>query len=182
MSDMGILQNKFHYILKEQNLSYCKLAKLIDEYESSLISMIKGKRPFTEKTIKKILPILKVTKEEFESWIIADKYPKEILELAVQIKKNFPYKNKSILTNNIDCLLEKKEVSRTTLSKEINYSQSGLNQIITGKRTMSASILKKLSDFFEISQEQILSWIIADKYSLEILEQALLCTGNEYFN
>ena len=172
---MLIIKLKIDNILKNKKISYYKLSKLVDYDESYINNIFKGKNPFPEKLIDKILPILEIKKEDFESWIIADNYTKELLELAVQTRKNFPYKNKSVLTNNIDCLLEKKEVSRTTLSKEINYSQSGLNQIITGRRTMSKSILKKLSEFFEIPQDQILSWIIADKYCLKILEKALFC-------
>ncbi|HBG49511.1 MAG TPA: hypothetical protein DDW90_08435 [Cyanobacteria bacterium UBA9971] len=169
---MNILKNKIDCILKKGNLSYCKIAKLINEYESSLISMIKGKRPFTENAINKVLPFLEVSREEFESWILADKYSKEVLKLAVQSKKNFPYKRKLILTINIDAILQEKGISRTVLSKEIKYGQSGLNQIITGKRTMPKSVLERLSKALGISQDTILSWIAADRYSLQILEAA----------
>jgi len=169
---IAILKSKIDCILKEKDFSYCKIAKLINEHESSLISMIKGKRPFTQNTITKLLHVLKIPKEEFESWILADKYSKEILKFAVEVKKNFPYKKKSILTTNIDAVLQEKGISRTTLSKEIKYSQSGLNQIITGKRTMPESVLERLSNTLEISQDKILSWIVADKYSLQILETA----------
>jgi len=167
---MTIFIKKINYVLQKKDLSYCKIAKLIDEYESSLISMIKRKRPFTEKAINKLLPVLEISRTEFESWILADKYSKEVLKLAVQAKKDFPYKKKLILTTNIDNILKEKGISRTVLSKEIKYGQSGLNQIITGKRTMPKSVLERLSIQLEISQDQILSWIVADSYSLQILE------------
>jgi len=169
---MTIFIKKINYVLQKKDLSYCKIAKLIDEYESSLISMIKRKRPFTEKAINKLLPVLEISRTEFESWILADKYSKEVLKLAVQAKKDFPYKKKLILTTNIDNILKEKGISRTVLSKEIKYGQSGLNQIITGKRTMPKSILERLSNALEISQDQILSWIVADKYNIQILEEA----------
>ena len=134
--------------------------------------MIGTKSPFSENAINKILPFLEVSREEFESWILADKYPKEVLKLAIQIKKDFPYKIKSILTTKIDAILQEKKISRTTLSKEIKYGQSGLNQIITGKRTMPKSVLERLSKALDISQEEISSWIVADRYSSQILEAA----------
>jgi plasmid maintenance system antidote protein VapI len=171
---MPILQNKIDNISKEKFLSYCKLARLINEHDSSLISMIKGKRPFTEKVIEKLLPILEVSREEFEIWILADKYSKEILKLAIQAKKDFPYKRKSILTTKIDSILQQKGMSRTALSKEIKCSQSALNAMIIGQINMSKSVQERISQALEISQEEILSWIVADKYSLQVLEPALL--------
>jgi len=37
---------------------------------------------------------------------------------------------------------------------------------------MPKSVLERLSNTLEISQDKILSWIVADKYSLQILEMA----------
>ena len=169
---MLIISEKTDKILKEKNLSRYKLSKLIGKNESYINHVFRGERPFSEIVINKILPFLEVTREEFESWILADKYPKEVLKLAIQIKKDFPYKIKSILTTKIDAILQEKKISRTTLSKEIKYGQSGLNQIITRKRTMPKSVLERLAIALEISQDEILSWIVADRYSLQVLEAA----------
>jgi len=167
-----MLAKKIDNILKEKNLSRYKLSKLIGCSESALNQMARGKIKFSENIIIKILPFLEVSREEFESWVIADKYPKEILKLAVQTKKDFPYKRKSILTTKIDAILQEKGISRTALSKEIKYSQSGLNQIITGRRTMPKSVLERLAIALEIPLDKILSWVVADRYSLQILETA----------
>jgi len=167
-----MLTKKIDNTLKEKNLSRYKLSKLIGCSESALNQMARGKIKFSENIIEKILPFLEISRTEFESWILADKYSKEVLKLAIQAKKDFPYKKKLILTTNIDNILKEKGISRTVLSKEIKYGQSGLNQIITGKRTMPKSILERLSNALEISQDQILSWIVADKYNIQILEEA----------
>ena len=170
---MPITTEKIDTILKNKGLSRYKASKLINYPENNFNQIMRNERSFPDQVIEKLLPILEISKEEFESWIITDKYPKEILERAIQIKKDFPYKRKSILTVNIDKIIEEKEMSRTDLAKLIKYNQSSLNQIITGKRTMSKSVLEKLSQAFEISQNEILSWIVADNYSLDVLERAL---------
>ena len=168
---MTVIQTKINNILEKKSLSINKLANLIGNKNSSnLNQMILGKKPFSNSVFKKLLPILEVSREEFESWVLADKYPKKILERAIQIKKEFPYKRKSVLTLNIDKILEEKEISRTTLAKQIGYNQSGLNRMIIGKISMSKSVVEKLSQTLEIPQNEILSWIVADKYSLELLE------------
>lgn len=169
---MSTVIDKINKILGEKNFNIYQLSKLMNFSEGALRKMIGTKSPFSENAINKILPFLEVSREEFESWILADKYPKEVLKLAVNIKKDFPYKRKSILTTKIDAILQEKKISRTTLSKEIKYGQSGLNQIITGKRTMPKSVLERLAIALEISQDTILSWIVADRYSLQILEAA----------
>lgn len=172
MSKDLLITKKINIILEEKNLSSYKLAKMINYPDSGLCSMIQGRQTFSNKVIEGILPILEVSREEFESWIIADKYTKEVLKLAVQTKKDFPYKRKSILTTKIDAILQEKGMSRTALSKEIKYSQSGLNAIITGKRTMSKPVLERLSKVFELSEDEITSWILADRYDLGVLERA----------
>jgi plasmid maintenance system antidote protein VapI len=170
---MFIVEKKIKHILENKDLSINKLALLIDLKSSgNLNRMIYGKKSFSKNIIKKLLPILEVSKEEFESWILADKYPKEVLERAVQIKKDFPYKRKSILTINLDKILEEKDMSRTVLAKQVKYNQSGLNKMIIGKINMSKSVMERISKALEIPQNEILSWIVADKYSLDILGRA----------
>jgi len=169
---VSVISEKITKILIEKNISRYKLSKIIKMNESYINHVFRGDQPFSENMIKKLLPLLEISREQFESWIITDKYPKSLLNQALNVKKNFLFENKSILTTNIDQILKEKGLSRTTLSKEIKYGQSGLNQIITGKRNMPKSVLEKLSITFEVSQNEILSWIIADKYSLKILENA----------
>ncbi|EKE04449.1 MAG: hypothetical protein ACD_20C00076G0001 [uncultured bacterium] len=166
------IKNQTDKILKEKSISYYELSKLTGYDVSYLNNIFKGKRPFSKELLKKLLPILEISKEEFESWIITDKYPKEIIERAIRIKKEFPYKRKSVLTVKIDKILEEKDMSRTALAKQINYSQSGLNRMITGKINISKPVLEKVSKALDISQEEISSWILADKHSLQVLEMA----------
>lgn len=170
---MLIIKKKIDEALKNKNLSRYQLCKFIDFHEGSFSMILSGKRVFPEQLIEKILPVLEVSREEFEGWILADKYTKEVLELAIQAKKNFPYKRKSILTTKIDEILKEKGLSRTAFAKQINYGQSGLNQIITGKRTMSKSVLEKIAIAFEVPENEILSWIVVDKYDLRVLENGV---------
>ena len=172
---MTNIASKIDNILKNKDLSRYKLSKLIKSSEGAFNQMARGDRAFSEKIIQKILPIIEISREEFESWIVADKYPKEIIERAIQIKKEWPYKRKSVFTAKIDKILEEKGMSRTALAKQIIYPQSTLNTIITGKRGMPESVLEKIAEALDISQEEILSWILTDKYSLEILELAYSC-------
>jgi transcriptional regulator with XRE-family HTH domain len=169
---MSVLKDKIDKILKEKNLSRYKLCQSTRVADSTMSEMTTGKKPLSKNVMKKISPILEVSIEEFESWILADKYPKEILKLAIQAKKDFPYKRKSILTAKIDSILQQKGMSRTDLSKEIKYSQSALNRMIIGQINMSDSVRERIAAVFEISQDEILSWIVADRYSLQILEPA----------
>jgi len=172
---MLIIAEKVNDILHKKNLSRQNLSDFLKKDKSYISRIFSGDRPFPEKIIEKLIPILEVSKEEFEGWIIADKYPKDALKLAIQIKTDFPYKRKSVLTTKIDEILQHKNMSRTALAKQINYSQSGLNQIITGKRSVPKSVLKKLSYALDISRNDILSWILADKYNLQILKTAYSC-------
>ena len=170
---MNILSTKINTILEQKNLSHRSLSKVIDEFDSSVNAMIMGKRHFKDSVIKKILPILEISREEFESWILADKYSKEVLELAIQAKKESTNNDKLILTAKIDEILQNKDMSRTALSKLIKHSQSGLNRVIIGKEPLSKKVLTKLANAFELPEDEIKSWVIADKYSLQVLESAL---------
>jgi plasmid maintenance system antidote protein VapI len=171
---MSITTIKINEKLKEKNITVYHLSKIIDYSGSSLSEMIKCKISLSNNVIKRLLPILEVSREEFQSWIVADKYPKDLLELAIQTRKTFPYKKKSVLTVKIDEILKNRGMSRTNLAKMINYSQSGLNRMIIGQTSMSKSVMERVSTALEIPQNEIQSWIIADKYSLEILQSAVL--------
>ena len=82
---------------------------------------------------------------------------------------------KLILTNEIDKIILAKKLSRTQLSKLVCKDKEGtaLNKPVTGVETMSDNLIKKLAPVIEVSEQQIKSWILADKYSLETLELAL---------
>jgi transcriptional regulator with XRE-family HTH domain len=146
---MTKITKKIDNILRSKNLSRKELCKLIGCTDGALNQMIRQDRPFSANILEKLLPILEVSREEFEIWIIADKYSKEVLELAIQTKKAFPYKRKSILTTNIDNVL-----------REIN---------------MSESVIERIAKVLDIPQDEILSWIIADNNSLQVLESAYSC-------
>ncbi|OGI17993.1 MAG: hypothetical protein A2287_00825 [Candidatus Melainabacteria bacterium RIFOXYA12_FULL_32_12] len=211
---MLVITEKIDQILKEKELSRYKLSKLFNCSESAIHQMITGKISFSEKIMEKILPILEVSQEEFEGWILADKCSGKIIELALKAKKEIynihchserseesqrsfenaqddthchcepPKKawqsnnssNKSsdisILTTKIDSILHAKGMSRTALSREIKYNQSALNKMILGRRSISKPVLEKLSVVLGVSQDEIMSWIIADKYTLKTLKSA----------
>jgi len=168
-----LIKEKLNKILNRKNLTIYQLSKLTNFSESALGLMIKGKCPFLDKAMKKILSVLEISQEEFESWVIADKYPKEVLKLALEAKKNFPYKRKSVLTANIDSILQQKGMSRTAAAKQIDYSQSGLNRMIIGQISMSKTVIERLSKVLDISETEIKSWIVADKYSKKVLELSI---------
>ncbi len=170
---MKNITTKINDILKKKNLSHRKLAEFLNEYDSSINAMINGKRPFTKQVKEKIIPILEVSKEEFESWILTDKYPKNVLELAIQAKKDLYNSDKLILTVKIDEILKSKNLSRTDLSKLIGYHQATLNRMIIGKESLSKSVISKTAISLEIEENTIISWVIADKYDLKALELAL---------
>ncbi len=171
---MAIITEKIREIQEQKDLSLRALAKLADYEHGGIGNMINAKKPFPEKLLKKLLPILEISREEFDSWIIADKYTKEVINLAIKAKQETKVKRKQlILTLKIDAILDEKDMSRTDLSKQIKYSQSGLNRMIVGKIGMSKSVLKRISEVLEISQDEILSWILADKYSLSTFEKSI---------
>jgi len=104
----------------------------------------------------------------------ADIYSKEILELALKHKTEIKKKKKElILTIKVDSILKEKNMSRTALSKLINYSQSGLNRMITGKISLSDKVRCNIAPILEVAKEEILSWIVADKYSTEVIKLAI---------
>jgi plasmid maintenance system antidote protein VapI len=170
---MNITKNKILDILKEKNLSQLKLAKIISYDDAALNAMINDKKPFPRSVIEKLLPILEISQEEFESWIVASKYSQELIKKAVEAIKNKPDKKTLVFTQNTDKILSEKSMSRTALSKAIKYSQSALNKMITGKKSISKTVLARISEFLEIPEENLQAWILADKYSLEILKLAL---------
>jgi len=165
--------SKIDNILKNKGLSRYKLSKLINCTEGALNQMVRGNIAFSEKIILSILPVLEVSREEFESWILADKYSKELIQLAIEAKKTKRKDKKLIITAKIDEILESKGLSRTAFSKQINHSQSSFNNAITGKESLSKNLMTKISTAFEIPIEIIQSWVLADKYPLKTLEKAL---------
>jgi transcriptional regulator with XRE-family HTH domain len=169
---MSILKEKIDATLNKKGLSRYKLGLLIGVSEAALSEMTRAITPFSKNVIEKILPILEVSKEEFESWIVADKYKPEIIKKGIDSIKNKEEKT-LILTQNIDKILKEKKLSRTALSKLIKHSQSGLNRVIIGKEPLSKNVMEKLSIGLEIPEDNLQAWVLADKYSLKILELAL---------
>jgi len=170
---MSVITAKIDKLLEDKNLSRNRLSQLIDYDFSNLNKMINGKRAFTKEAKEKILPVLEISKEEFESLILVDTYSKEVLEHAIQVKKESKNTDKLIMTIKIDEILQSRNMSRTQLSKLAKYDQSSVNKMLTGKVSVSKTVLTKLSIALEIPEIEIKSWIIADKYSLKILESAL---------
>jgi predicted transcriptional regulator len=170
---MSILKKKLDTILKEKRLNRHKLCCLTKIADSTLGDMVSRRTPFSKYVKEKILPILEVSEEEFEIWIVADKYSPEVIQKAIEAFKNKEDKKVPVLTQNINKMLKEKNLSQTALSKLIKHSQSALNCAITGKEPLSENLMKKLSEFFEIPEEDLQAWILVDKYSLKILELAL---------
>jgi len=168
-----ILSEKINTILDKKQITAYKLSQLMQVTDSALYQMIKGETHFSPKFVDKILPFLEISREEFESWILADKYSREVLEHAIQVKKESKNSDKLILTAKIDEILQSRNMSRTQLSKLAKYDQSSVNKMLTGKGSVSKTVLTKLSTALEIPEAEIKSWIIADKYPLQVLESAL---------
>lgn len=171
---MLIITKKITDILKEKNLSQYKLAQLIGYDHGGLGCMIRGEKPFPEDKIQKIAPILEVSPDTIKGWILADKYPKSILKMAIEVKQEItPEAGKLILTVKIDGLLKPKKLSRTVLSKVIGYNQGKLNKMIKGVEPISPLVISKIAPVLEVSEEEIISWTVADRYSLEALRVAI---------
>ncbi|MFH0702763.1 MAG: helix-turn-helix transcriptional regulator, partial [bacterium] len=106
----------------------------------------------------------------FHDWY---KYSKEAIQTAINELKNKTDDNIPILTKNIDKILVDKNLSRTELSKLIKYDQSGLNKMIAGQISMSKSVISKLAQTLQIQEDVIQGWILAGKYSLNVLVHLL---------
>ena len=233
---MLFITQKIKEIIDKKNISQNELAKRANYDHGAFGSFIRGERPFPDEAIEKIAPILEVTKEEIQGWILADKYPKETIELAIKAKKELPLQDNThchserseesqrsfdaqddthchceppkeawqsnnssnknndiesekrsfaqddkrlILTTKIDSILQEKAISRTALSKQINYSQGKLNEMIIGKEPMSSLVISKIAPILNVSENQIKSWVLADKYSLTALEEAVKILNSE---
>lgn len=171
---MYILTRKIRELIILKKLSQNKLAKMINYSHGAFGSMVRGEDALPDHIIKKIAPILEVSEVQIRSWILADKYSKEVLESAALIKKKIKLKkNQLIITIKIDEILQEKGMSRTALSKEIKYSQSGLNRIIVGKESLSKSVKERIAPILEVSEDAITSWVVADKYDIEVIEFAI---------
>ncbi len=169
-----LITNKINELLKKKGLTGYKLSKIIGISDGAIYSMIRGRSTFPEDKIQKIAPVLEVSPEEIKGWILADKYLEEILQRAIELKKEPLHEdNKLILTTKLDELIHKKGLSRTKLSKIIGYSQGRLNEIIIGKKSMSKKVTQKISTFLEVSENELKSWILADKYSMKVLDAAV---------
>lgn len=167
------ITQKIDEILKEKDISRYRLCKLIGFHEGAFSMILSGKRDFSENVLKKLLPILEVSKEEFSGWVITDKHPKVFIRKAAEAAKNRKYKTKKILAQNLNEMLKEKNLSETAFAKAVKYDQSSFNKMVKGQISMSPTVIKKTSEFFEIPEEDIRAWSLADKYGLGALEEAL---------
>ncbi len=171
---MSVLKNKIDKILKEKNITYYQLSKLVDFDESALNKMLKSKIALSPNLLEKIAPVLEVSLEEIKGWILADKYPKNVLKRAIEVKQKVqPDAGMLILTAKIDSYLQQKGLSRTALSKVIGYSQGKLNEMIKGVEPISPLVISKIAPVLEVTEDEITSWLVADKYSIDMLRVAV---------
>lgn len=169
----SIIHKKINKILEKKSISKRELSRLVEYNWGNFNQVINGRRPFPADLFERFLSVFEISKMELESWILADNYSKEVIELAIKNKKGFPYKRKSLLTAKIDAILSEKDMSRRALAVQMKYSQSGLNRMIIGKIGMSNTVLERISKVLKIPRDEVLSWIVVDNYSLELLEAAL---------
>lgn len=88
----------------------------------------------------------------------------------------------SVITEKINHILSQKNLSRYKVSKLLDYKESTLNRIINGKQTISDELIEKLLPILEVSKEEFIAWIIADKYSKEAVRNALNALGMKLDN
>jgi transcriptional regulator with XRE-family HTH domain len=79
-----VLKTKIYNILREKNLSLRDLEKIIDYSRGGLSQMINGETSFSKSVKGNLLPILEISEEEFESWVVASKYSPELIKKAVE--------------------------------------------------------------------------------------------------
>ena len=72
--------------LKRKELSRTKLSKIISYSQGVLNEMIIGKLPISKTVIQRIAPIIKVSEDEIQAWIVADKYSLEAIKVAISCK------------------------------------------------------------------------------------------------
>lgn len=172
----NIVATKLHNLFKLKGISQNSLAKQAGCNRGSFSLMVHGKKPFPEEIIQKMAAVIEVSSDEIKGWILADKYPENVLKRAIEVKQEVkPDTGMLILTAKIDEALKNKGLSRTALSKVIGYSQGKLNQMIKGDEPISPLVISKIAPVLEVSEKEIISWIIADRYSLEALRVAAEC-------
>ena len=171
-----LITKKIKELLKNKNLTGYKLSKIIGISDGSMYAMIRGQAEFPADKIQKIAALMEVPSDEIKGWILADKYPQNILKRAIEVKQEVkPDAGMLILTAKIDNYLQQKGLSRTALSKVIGYSQGKLNEMIKGVEPISPLVISKIAPVLGVSEDEIISWVIADKYSVEALRVALEC-------
>jgi transcriptional regulator with XRE-family HTH domain len=167
------IKEKIDNILKEKKLSRRKISVLLDCSHQALSQMILKECPFSPKVKRKLIPILQISEDEFESWIIASMYESELIKSAIMAIKNKTNEELYIFTQNKNEILLKKGLSRRALSRLIKYSPSGLNSMINGQIGVSKPVMVKISQILDIPLSELQAWALADKYSLGILLSAL---------
>ena len=171
---MSIASEKISKILKEKNISQRKICELLKKSKSHISHILNGERTFPQKHIKKLLPVLEVSREEFDSWIVTDEYSKKIMEKAIIEAKKKKEDTKTVFAENMDKILKEKGIpSRKIFADLIKYDQSSVNKMVNCKISLSPKVIKGCFDVLGIPEEDVLAWNLADKYSLKTLEMAL---------
>lgn len=171
-----LITKKIKELLKNKNLTGYKLSKIIGISDGSMYAMIRGQAEFPADKIQKIAAVLEVSSDEINGWILADKCPENVLKRAIEVKQEVQLDiGMLILTTKIDNYLQQKGLSRTSLSKVIGYSQGKLNEMIKGVEPISPLVISKIAPVLEVTEDEIISWIVADKHSINALRVAVEC-------
>ncbi|MEI7473634.1 MAG: helix-turn-helix transcriptional regulator [bacterium] len=168
---MLIIELKIRTFISQRGITLSELAGILKYDVGFLHNVLKGKRSMPEAMADNLQKLFQITENDLIGWTIADKYTLNSLKSALA-EKELNVKSSTVFTDKINGILRQKGFSRTDLSKIISYSQSALNQIITGKRPLSAVVAEKLSTSLDIPLQEIIGWNLADKYSLESIKTA----------
>lgn len=76
------------------------------------------------------------------------------------------------ILNKVSQILTKKEISIRKMSTSLDYDTNNLYKILKGERNFSKELIVKISPILEVSENEIKSWILVDKYPKTILEKA----------
>ncbi len=171
----NIFFTKITELLETKGISTYKLGQICGYSHGAIIQMIKGSRSIPEHILNKISVTLEVPDYKLKGWILADKYSRDVLERALHLKQEYAGQDKLIFTAKIHELMEQHNLTINPFAKAIGYNQGWLSQVVLGKEPVSKKLMDKLCAFSSLSEEEIISWIVADKYSVEALRTAVGC-------
>lgn len=175
MEQKAVITKKLEILFEQKGLTAYSLAKLINYNDSSMSQMLYGRKKIPDNVINSIASILEVSPEQIKGWILANKYSKKVLQRALQLKQKYTGQDKLIFTAKIHELMEQHNLTINPFAKTIGYNQGWLSQVVLGKEPVSKKLMEKLCAFSGLSEEEISSWIVTDKYSVETLRVAVEC-------